>query len=134
MHPGDGRVVSNFIVQCLRDEPITIYGDGSQTRSFCYVDDTVDALISLMNQPKTIGPINVGNPVEITVSTLAEKVIQCIPDTKSAIVYMHLPQDDPRQRRPDITKARDDLNWCPRITMEEGLRKTIDWFQTIEQR
>lgn len=128
MHPADGRVVSNFIIQALHQEDITIYGDGTQTRSFCYVDDLVDAIIKLMDTPKDItGPINLGNPVEFTILELAELVIK-ITDSKSKIVYKNLPEDDPRQRMPDITKAREVLNWEPKVQLEDGIKKTIHYF------
>lgn len=128
MHPADGRVVSNFIMQALHQEDITIYGDGTQTRSFCYVDDLVDAIIKLMDTPKDItGPINLGNPVEFTILELAELVIK-ITDSKSKIVYKNLPEDDPRQRMPDITKAREVLNWEPKVELEDGIKKTIQYF------
>jgi UDP-glucuronate decarboxylase len=129
MHPADGRVVSNFIMQALRGEPITIYGDGAQTRSFCYVDDLIDGLIALMRSPHEVtGPINLGNPVEFTMSELAEEVISII-GSKSSLVHMELPPDDPRQRQPDITKARTLLGWEPRVPLEKGLRNTVAYFQ-----
>jgi UDP-glucuronate decarboxylase len=128
MHPEDGRVVSNFIVQALRGEDITIYGDGSQTRSFCYVDDLVEALIRMMNAKRGVtGPINLGNPGEFTIHELAHLVIE-LANSSSRIVYRDLPMDDPRQRRPDISKARGVLGWQPRIDLCEGLRRTIDYF------
>jgi UDP-glucuronate decarboxylase len=126
----DGRVVSNFINQCLEGKNITIYGEGSQTRSFCYVDDTVDGLIRLMNNDKTIGPINIGNPHEITVKQLAEMLLTKI-ETASQIVYEPLPSDDPMKRKPDITKAIEILDWTPKIELEDGLVKTIDYFTSI---
>jgi UDP-glucuronate decarboxylase len=129
MDKEDGRVVSNFINQCLENKDITIYGDGSQTRSFCYVDDTVDGLIKLMNGD-TIGPINIGNPNEMMVKELAEELLKII-DTKSQIIYMPLPKDDPLQRRPDISKAKIHLNWEPKISLKEGLLKTINYFKYI---
>ncbi len=129
MHPADGRVVSNFIMQALRNEPITIYGDGSQTRSFCYVDDLVRGLISLMETgPDVTGPINIGNPNEFTVRELAEKVIE-LTGSSSQIVQEPLPQDDPRQRQPNIAKAKADLNWEPTVELADGLVKTIDYFR-----
>ena len=129
MHPADGRVVSNFIMQALRNEPITIYGDGSQTRSFCYVDDLVRGLHLLMETgPETTGPINIGNPNEFTVRELAEKVIE-LTGSSSKIVQEPLPQDDPKQRQPDITKAKEVLGWQPTIELEQGLGKTIDYFR-----
>ena len=130
MSPDDGRVVSNFIMQALRSENITIYGDGSQTRSFCYVDDLVIGLIKLMESPDTIhGPINLGNPVERTVKNLAELVIGKT-KSKSKIIYHELPQDDPKQRRPDISKARNILNWEPKVDIDQGLENTISYFKT----
>lgn len=129
MHPADGRVVSNFIMQALRNEPITIYGDGSQTRSFCYVDDLVRGLHLLMETgPETTGPINIGNPNEFTVRQLAEKVIELTGST-AQIIQEPLPQDDPKQRQPDITKAKDVLGWQPTIELEQGLTKTIEYFR-----
>ena len=129
MHPADGRVVSNFIMQALKGEPITIYGDGSQTRSFCYVDDLVRGLMALMETgPETTGPINIGNPNEFTVRELAEKVIALI-GSSSQIVQEPLPQDDPKQRQPDITKAKEVLGWQPSIELEQGLVKTIEYFR-----
>lgn len=128
MHPSDGRVVSNFIVQALRGEPITIYGDGSQSRAFCYVDDLVDGLIKLMDSgPEVTGPINIGNPGEFTILELAEKVIK-ITGSKSEVVRQPLPGDDPKQRKPDISLARDFLAWEPRIDLEAGLHQTIAYF------
>ncbi len=127
MDKNDGRVVSNFIMQCLNNEDITIYGDGSQTRSFCYVDDTVDGLIKLMNG-NSIGPINIGNPNEMQIKELAEKLLIMI-DTKSKIIYKELPSDDPMQRRPNINKAKELLNWEPKINLNEGLLKTINYFK-----
>jgi UDP-glucuronate decarboxylase len=129
MHPNDGRVVSNFVMQALKGEPITIYGDGSQTRSFCYVDDLIRGLMALMETgPETTGPINIGNPNEFTVRELAEKVIALI-GSSSQIVQEPLPQDDPKQRQPDITKAKEVLDWQPSIELEQGLVKTIDYFR-----
>jgi UDP-glucuronate decarboxylase len=131
MHPNDGRVVSNFIVQALRGEPITIYGDGGQTRSFCFVDDLIDGFIRFMNTPKdVIGPINLGNPVEFTVLELAQTVIK-LTGSRSELVRMPLPLDDPRQRQPDITLARATLDWEPKIALEAGLRRTIDYFEKL---
>tara|TARA_B110000037_G_C17089454_1_gene493396 strand:+ start:1036 stop:1977 length:942 start_codon:yes stop_codon:yes gene_type:complete len=131
MHPDDGRVVSNFINQCLNREEITIYGDGSQTRSFCYVDDMVDGLIKLMNNDKTTGPINLGNPHEITISDLAHKINDYL-GKPSEISYKDLPQDDPKRRKPDITKAINYLDWEPTVGLKEGLEKTIRYFSTID--
>jgi len=131
MHPADGRVVSNFIMQALRNEPITLYGDGSQTRSFCYVDDLVAGLIGLMESgPEITGPINIGNPNEFTVRELAEQVIR-LTNSTSKIVEAALPQDDPKQRQPDISKAKRDLGWEPSIQLEQGLMKTIDYFRNF---
>ncbi|MFH1481094.1 MAG: UDP-glucuronic acid decarboxylase family protein [Pseudomonadota bacterium] len=131
MHPNDGRVVSNFIVQALRGEPITIYGKGNQTRSFCYVDDLIDGLIRLMKTPDGFtGPVNLGNPVEFTILELAEKIIE-LTGSKSKIVYKPLPADDPKQRQPDIRLAKKELKWSPKVTLEEGLKKTIPYFETL---
>jgi len=131
MHPKDGRVVSNFIVQALQGKPITIYGDGSQTRSFCYVDDLIEGFIRLMDAPSTLtGPINIGNPGEFTIRQLAEIVIE-MTGSSSEIIQMPLPQDDPLQRRPDITKARELLDWQPTIPLRQGLERTIDYFRTL---
>lgn len=130
MHPHDGRVVSNFIVQALENKDITIYGDGSQSRSFQYIDDLVEGMIRMMNNDKEFtGPVNLGNPVEFTIKELAEKVLTMIPASKSKIVYKDLPQDDPRQRQPDITLAKEKLGWEPTIKLEEGLKKTIEYFK-----
>jgi UDP-glucuronate decarboxylase len=130
MSLNDGRVVSNFIVQALRSEDITIYGDGSQTRSFCYVDDLVDGLIKLMESPDSVhGPINLGNPTERTVKNLADLVIAKT-KSKSQVIFHELPQDDPKQRKPDISKARDILNWEPKIDIDQGLENTIKYFKT----
>jgi len=131
MSPHDGRVVSNFIVQALKSEDITIYGDGNQTRSFCYVSDLVSGLVKLMDSPKNIiGPINLGNPTEFKVSELAELIIEKT-KSKSKIVYMDLPQDDPRQRKPDINKARTTLDWNPIIDLSIGLDQTIEYFSSM---
>jgi UDP-glucuronate decarboxylase len=130
MLPNDGRVVSNFIVQALKGEDITIYGDGSQTRSFCYVDDMVNGLIGLMNSPDDFtGPVNLGNPMETLIINLAQKVIE-MTGSKSKIVFNSLPPDDPTQRQPDITLARKVLNWEPKVHLEKGLKMTIDYFKT----
>ena len=129
MLPNDGRVVSNFIVQAIKGNPITIYGDGSQTRSFCYVSDMVDGLIKLMNSTFT-EPVNLGNPNEFTIKQLAEKVIKTT-DSKSSVKLQPLPQDDPKQRKPDITRAKLTLGWAPKIELEEGLKLTIDYFKKI---
>jgi len=129
MHPNDGRVVSNFIVQALTNQPITIFGDGSQTRSFCYVDEIVDAFILLMNTPGDIpGPINIGNPEEVSMLVLAEKVI-ALTGSKSKLIYKPLPSDDPVQRCPDINYARKILDWRPKISLDEGLKETICYFE-----
>lgn len=131
MHPNDGRVVSNFIVQALKGEDITIYGSGQQTRSFCYVDDLVDGLIRMMNSPpETTGPLNLGNPGEFTMLELAEKVLHFTNST-SQLVFLPLPQDDPRQRQPDITRTRGQLDWSPKVELDEGLQKTIAYFKKI---
>ncbi|MCX7822575.1 MAG: SDR family oxidoreductase [Syntrophobacterales bacterium] len=128
MHPNDGRVVSNFILQALRNLPITIYGDGSQTRSFCYVDDMIEGLIRLMNSPDEFtGPVNLGNPEEISILELAETIIE-MTGSKSELLFLPLPQDDPRRRCPDITLAKTVLNWEPKVPLKEGLKKTIDYF------
>lgn len=132
MHPNDGRVVSNFIVQALKNKPLTIYGDGRQTRSFQYVDDLVDGMVKMMNNNKKfIGPVNLGNPGEFTIKQLAEKILEMIPESKSKIVYKPLPQDDPRQRKPDIRLAKKMLKWKPKIKLEEGLIRTIDYFRAV---
>ncbi len=133
MHPHDGRVVSNFIVQALHNEDITIYGDGSQTRSFCYVDDLIDGFVKMMDNTgdDVTGPINLGNPGEFTIKELAEKVIALTGST-SRLAYMPLPSDDPKQRCPDITKAKTLLNWEPAVQLEEGLKKTIAYFKELE--
>jgi len=129
MHPDDGRVVSNFIVQALRGEPITIYGDGQQTRSFCYVDDLIEGMWRLMESPADFtGPVNVGNPTENTMLELAEAVIRLV-GGPSRIEHRPLPSDDPRQRRPDISLARKELDWEPTVALEDGLRETIDYFR-----
>ena len=128
MDKNDGRVVSNFLNQSLNNKDITIYGDGSQTRSFCYVDDTVDGLIKLMNQNKTNGPINIGNPYEMTILELANEILK-LSNTKSKLIYKTLPSDDPMKRQPDISKAKKYLNWEPKIQLLDGLKKTIDYFK-----
>ena len=134
MHPNDGRVVSNFIVQVLKGEDITVYGDGSQTRSFCYVDDLIDGLVKLMNSPDNfIGPVNLGNPDEFSILELAQMIIK-MTDSKSKIVFKPLPQDDPMQRRPDISLARKHLDWEPKIKLDEGLKKTVDYFDDLLRR
>jgi UDP-glucuronate decarboxylase len=131
MHPNDGRVVSNFIVQALRGQDITIYGDGSQTRSFCYVDDLIEGMIRLMDSSDDVtGPINVGNPGEFTMIELAENVLR-LTKSRSKLVRMPLPADDPKQRKPDITKARNVLGWEPKVQLEDGLKETIAYFRTV---
>lgn len=129
MHPADGRVVSNFIVAALKGEPITIYGDGSQTRSFCYVDDLVEGFLRLMDSADEVtGPINLGNPGEFSMRELAEKVI-AITGSRSPISFLPLPQDDPRQRRPDISLAKEKLDWSPAIALDQGLERTVSFFR-----
>jgi len=131
MHPNDGRVVSNFIVQALRGEDITIYGDGSQTRSFCYVDDLINGMLKLMGSDADFtGPVNIGNPGEFSMLELAELVLK-LTNSQSKLKHLPLPQDDPKQRRPDITLAKNKLDWTPRIPLEEGLKQTIKYFQTV---
>ena len=128
MHPGDGRVVSNFIVQALTGEPITIYGDGLQTRSLCYVDDTVDGLLRLMDSPVGItGPINIGNPVELSMLQIARAILE-LTGSRSPLVHRPLPADDPRQRCPDVSQAHELLEWRPTVALEDGLARTIEWF------
>jgi UDP-glucuronate decarboxylase len=131
MHPHDGRVVSNFIVSALLNEPITIYGDGSQTRSFCYVDDLIEGFIKLMNTSSEItGPVNLGNPVEITVMELAKIIINLI-GSNSQIIFKDLPEDDPKQRKPDIELARKMLGWEPTVNLIQGLERTVKYFESI---
>jgi len=130
MHPDDGRVVSNFIVQALRGEDITVYGDGSQTRSFCYVSDLLEGMMRLMEHPSMTGPVNIGNPGEFTILQLAEEVIS-MTGSKSKIVRLPLPSDDPRQRQPDISLARKELGWEPKIALREGLTSTIAYFDAL---
>ena len=131
MHPADGRVVSNFVIQALRNEDITVYGEGQQTRSFCYRDDLVEGLIRLMETPDGVtGPVNLGNPVEFTIRQLAEQVIE-LTGSSSRIVFHPLPQDDPRQRRPDISLAKDLLAWEPKVQLRDGLKKTIAYFDKL---
>ena len=131
MHPNDGRVVSNFIVQCLQDEDITIYGDGNQSRSFQYVDDLIEGMIRMMATPDNfIGPVNIGNPNEFTILELAQTVIK-LTNSRSKLIFKRLPKDDPQQRRPDITLAKEKLDWSPKIELEEGLKKTIDYFDKL---
>ncbi len=129
MHPNDGRVVSNFIMQALQNKPVTIFGDGKQTRSFCYVDDLIEVFIRFMNSSDDLtGPINLGNPGEFTIRELAEKIIE-ITGSSSKLEFKELPCDDPIQRKPDITLAKEHLNWTPKIALEEGLKKTILYFE-----
>lgn len=131
MHPNDGRVVSNFVVQALKGEDITIYGDGSQTRSFCYCDDLIDAFVRIMTTPDEFtGPVNIGNPVEFTIKELAEIVIELV-GSKSKLIFKPLPSDDPTQRQPDITLAREVLKWEPKISLRDGLEKTIAYFDSL---
>jgi len=129
MQPDDGRVISNFVVQSLKNKDITIYGDGSQTRSFCYVDDLVEGIIKMMNsRDDFVGPVNLGNPTEYSILELAKKIIK-LTNSKSKIIYKPLPEDDPKQRKPDITKVKTTLQWQPKISLNEGLKKTINWFK-----
>jgi UDP-glucuronate decarboxylase len=130
MHPEDGRVVSNFIVQAIQGRDISIYGDGTQTRSFCYVEDLIDGLVRLMESTNLTGPINLGNPKEFTMLELAQMILE-ITGSLSKIVFEPLPSDDPRQRKPDISLAKSNLNWQPRIELREGLKRTIDYFAGI---
>ncbi|MGO9543698.1 MAG: UDP-glucuronic acid decarboxylase family protein [Rhodomicrobium sp.] len=131
MHPNDGRVVSNFIVQALKGEPITIYGEGMQTRSFCYVDDLIEGFVRLMATPRDVtGPVNLGNPSEFTIRELAEKVLS-MTGSKSELVFRPLPQDDPQQRCPDISLAKSTLDWTPKVALEDGLKKTIGHFEKL---
>ena len=130
MCPDDGRVVSNFIVQALQGKDITVYGEGQQTRSFCYCEDLIEGFVRLMNQDETIGPMNVGNPAEFTILELAEKVIAKT-GSKSKIIYEPLPEDDPKQRQPDISEARRVLDWEPKVSLDEGLKPTIEYFERL---
>ena len=131
MHPNDGRVVSNFIVQALKNKDITIFGDGTQTRSFCYVDDLLDGMVKMMETDDSVtGPINIGNPVEFSMNELANLVIR-LTNSNSNVIYLPLPSDDPLQRKPDITKASEILKWEPKIHLEEGLKETIDYFKKM---
>jgi UDP-glucuronate decarboxylase len=133
MHPQDGRVISNFIVQALQGEELTVYGNGEQTRSFCYVDDLIDGLIALMQSPdEVVGPVNIGNPGEYTMLELAEMVLK-LTGERSKIVFKALPPDDPMQRQPDITVARSMLGWEPKVPLQEGLERTIAYFRTLLQ-
>jgi UDP-glucuronate decarboxylase len=139
MHPYDGRVVTNFIVQALQGEDLTLYGDGSQTRSFCYVDDLVDVIMAHMNnEPESgdprdafVGPVNIGNPGEFTIKQLAEKIIE-LTGSDAELTTLPLPKDDPLQRKPDIRLAKQELGWEPKVPLEEGLRKTIDYFRRVD--
>jgi len=132
MHPNDGRVVSNFIMQALNNKNITIYGDGSQTRSFQYIDDLIEGMIKMMNSSKKfVGPVNLGNPKEFTIKELAEKILEMIPESKSKIIYKPLPQDDPKQRKPEISLAKKELSWSPKIKLEKGLKDTIEYFKNF---
>lgn len=130
MHPNDGRVVSNFIMQALKNDDITIYGTGEQTRSFCYVDDMTDGIIRLMNKENFIGPVNIGNPDEFTIKQLAEMTLK-LTGSKSKIVYRELPKDDPQQRQPDISLAKSELGWKPTVKLEDGFKNTIKYFKEI---
>ncbi|MEM5312067.1 UDP-glucuronic acid decarboxylase family protein [Paraburkholderia sp. JHI869] len=131
MHPNDGRVVSNFIVQALRGEDITVYGDGSQTRSFCYVDDLIEGFVRMMATPSDVtGPINIGNPAEFTIRELAETVLKMV-GGRSKLIFSPLPKDDPKQRQPDITLARGKLGWEPQVKLEQGLAKTVNYFRSF---
>lgn len=130
MHPEDGRVVSNFIMQALRGDDITIYGDGSQTRSFCYVSDLVDGMVKMMNNEEFVGPVNFGNPNEITIKELAEKIIKTT-NSNSKIIYKSLPKDDPVKRKPEITLAKKNLSWTPKIPLDEGIEKAIIYFKQL---
>ncbi|MCL4111985.1 UNVERIFIED_CONTAM: hypothetical protein GTU68_062416 [Idotea baltica] len=130
MDPNDGRVVSNFITQALRGEPLTVYGDGSQTRSFCYCDDLIEGMIRMMDQDEEIGPVNIGNPVENTMLELAEQVLQAT-GSKAKVTHVELPQDDPKQRCPDITKAKSVLNWEPKVDLATGLENTVEYYRKL---
>ncbi len=134
MDPNDGRVISNFITQALRGEPLTIYGDGKQTRSFCYVDDLLRGMMALMDQDDETGPVNIGNPGEYTMLQLAEEVLRAIPESKSTITFVPLPQDDPKQRCPDITKAKSLLGWSPTIDLKTGLQRTVEYYRAELQK
>lgn len=131
MHPNDGRVVSNFVVQALKGEPITLYGDGTQSRSFCYVDDLIDGMLAMMESPAEVtGPMNLGNPGEFTMLELAEKVL-AITGSKSKLGFLPLPEDDPRQRQPDIGLAKEKLGWAPKVALDDGLRETVAYFRKL---
>lgn len=134
MDINDGRVVSNFIVQALKGENLTVYGDGSQTRSFQYVDDLIEGMVRMMNLGNFIGPVNLGNPSEFTVLELAKKVLEMIPESQSQIEFKELPKDDPTRRRPDISLAKEKLGWEPKILLDDGLKKTIEWFRSKLQK
>lgn len=135
MDPEDGRVVSNFVIQALKNDDLTVYGDGLQTRSFQYIDDLIEGLVAMMNNKSNFsGPVNMGNPDEFSVLELAQKILELIPESKSKIVYKPLPQDDPKQRKPDIRLAKKELCWEPKVKLEEGLKKTIDYFRKITKK
>jgi UDP-glucuronate decarboxylase len=131
MHPHDGRVVSNFIVQALTNQDITVYGDGTQTRSFQYIDDLIEGILKMMDKNNFIGPVNLGNRGEFTINELAQIVLKLIPTSKSKIVYKDLPADDPKQRQPDISLAKEKLDWQPKVKLEEGLVKTVEYFKKV---
>jgi UDP-glucuronate decarboxylase len=133
MAPDDGRVVSNFILQALQGRNLTVYGDGTQTRSFCYVDDLIEGMLRLMDQDQHTGPVNIGNPVENTMLELAEAVLRSVGGSTSQIVHQPLPQDDPRKRCPDITRARQYLNWEPQVALSDGLQRTVEWYRQLLQ-
>ena len=130
MDPNDGRVVSNFIIQALRGEPLTVYGDGTQTRSFCYCDDLIEGMIRMMDQDQDTGPVNIGNPVENTMLELAEQVLQAT-GSSAKVSYVELPQDDPKQRCPDITKAKALLDWEPKVDLKTGLQNTVEYYRKL---
>jgi len=131
MHPNDGRVVSNFIVQALRNQPLTIYGTGKQTRSFCFVDDLIDGVLLMMNSsPSVVGPINLGNPAEFRIIDLAKKILE-LTDSRSELIFKNLPSDDPKQRKPDINRAKSTLGWQPSTDLEQGLLSTIEYFESV---
>ena len=131
MHPNDGRVISNFIIQALKNKEITIYGDGKQTRSFCFVDDLIDAMLLIMNTDDDLtGPMNIGNPDEFTIQEIAEKIVK-LTNSSSQIVFKPLPEDDPKQRKPDISIAKEKISWEPKIDLIEGLKQTINYFEKI---
>lgn len=132
MSPDDGRVISNFVSQALKGEDITVYGEGTQTRSFCYVDDLIEGIVRMMDtSDEILGPVNLGNPGEFTVLELAEKVLEKVPNG-SGLVYKALPRDDPRQRRPDITRAEELLGWKPKVALNEGLDKLIEYYRSVQ--